>query len=313
MTVSRRSAPDVPRVVLAHDYLTEMGGAERVVVRLVGRYPDAPLLTAAFRPGAVSPGFAGRDVHTSFLDRLAGRQGPHPSPVPAAAAGLPLDARATVRRAAHQLVRVRPSPAAGRRHAARLVLPHAAAVPVGARRLLPRPPGPARGPARPRWPSCAGWTWVPPHASTSSSPTRATPRDASASVYGRDAPVLHPPVPVDGFRPRRSGPGASWSCRGCSPTSGSTWPSRPPGWRASRSTSSATAPSAGGSRRGQDRAFGSWAACPTIEVGGRWPVHGRAGARRRGLRHRRGRGAGQRPAAHRLGRRRRPGDRGAMA
>ena len=38
-----------PRMALAHDYVTELGGAERVLVTLLERYADAPLLTSAVR------------------------------------------------------------------------------------------------------------------------------------------------------------------------------------------------------------------------------------------------------------------------
>ena len=47
-----------PSVVLAHDYLTEAGGAERVVAALAGRYPDAPILTSAVRAETLDPELA---------------------------------------------------------------------------------------------------------------------------------------------------------------------------------------------------------------------------------------------------------------
>lgn len=61
------------RVALTHDYLTEMGGAERVVHALTGIFPEAPLYTSVFDPRAC-PDFADRDVRTSFMQRLTKRK-----------------------------------------------------------------------------------------------------------------------------------------------------------------------------------------------------------------------------------------------
>lgn len=58
------------RVVLGHDYLTEMGGAERVVATLLDHFPDAPLLTSGFRPESVDERFGSADVRVSLLGQL---------------------------------------------------------------------------------------------------------------------------------------------------------------------------------------------------------------------------------------------------
>lgn len=57
-------------VVLAHDYLNQRGGAERVALELSRMYPDAPLYTSLYRPQSTFPEFASVDVRTSFLQRL---------------------------------------------------------------------------------------------------------------------------------------------------------------------------------------------------------------------------------------------------
>jgi glycosyltransferase involved in cell wall biosynthesis len=62
------------KVAIVHDYLTEMGGAERVVETMMRLFPEAPLYTSAFNPGAC-PAFAGLDVRTTFADRLTSRKG----------------------------------------------------------------------------------------------------------------------------------------------------------------------------------------------------------------------------------------------
>ncbi len=58
-------------LALVHDYLTQQGGAERVVLTLADAFPDAPLFTSLYDPEHTFPGFAGREIHTLPLDRIA--------------------------------------------------------------------------------------------------------------------------------------------------------------------------------------------------------------------------------------------------
>jgi glycosyltransferase involved in cell wall biosynthesis len=57
-------------VVLAHDYLTQRGGAERVVLHMVEAFPGAPVHTTLYHPAGTFPEYAAVDVHTGALDRL---------------------------------------------------------------------------------------------------------------------------------------------------------------------------------------------------------------------------------------------------
>jgi glycosyltransferase involved in cell wall biosynthesis len=50
------------RVALAHDYLTQRGGAERVVLSLAKAFPGAPLYTSLYDPASTFPEFASLDV-----------------------------------------------------------------------------------------------------------------------------------------------------------------------------------------------------------------------------------------------------------
>jgi glycosyltransferase involved in cell wall biosynthesis len=63
--------PDARRapVAIVHDYLTQRGGAERVVLALHRAFPDAPLYTSLYEPLGTFPEFASLDVRTSVLDR----------------------------------------------------------------------------------------------------------------------------------------------------------------------------------------------------------------------------------------------------
>ena len=70
--IRKRAAPPPVkrRVALAHDYLSERGGAERVVVSLMNAFPGAPLFTSVY-DRAQYPEFARRDVRTSALNHVS--------------------------------------------------------------------------------------------------------------------------------------------------------------------------------------------------------------------------------------------------
>ena len=53
-----------------HDYLNQRGGAERTVLELAAIFPGAPLYTSLYRRESTFPEFAPLDVRTTFLDRL---------------------------------------------------------------------------------------------------------------------------------------------------------------------------------------------------------------------------------------------------
>jgi glycosyltransferase involved in cell wall biosynthesis len=61
--------PDNLRVALVHDWLTNMGGAEKVVLALHELFPKAPLYTSAYLPAKL-PEYKGIDVRTSFIQKI---------------------------------------------------------------------------------------------------------------------------------------------------------------------------------------------------------------------------------------------------
>jgi glycosyltransferase involved in cell wall biosynthesis len=63
------------RVAVAHDYLNQRGGAERVALELARMWPDAPIHTSLYRPGSTFPELRERDIRVSWLDRLPANQG----------------------------------------------------------------------------------------------------------------------------------------------------------------------------------------------------------------------------------------------
>ncbi len=58
------------RVALVHDFLLDIRGAERVFMALCRLYPDADIFTTVYDEDGTEGWFAGRRVHTSFLQRL---------------------------------------------------------------------------------------------------------------------------------------------------------------------------------------------------------------------------------------------------
>jgi glycosyltransferase involved in cell wall biosynthesis len=64
-------------VALVHDYLTQRGGAERVVLSLAAAFPAAPIHTALYDPDGTFPEFSGLDIHTLPLDRVGALRAHH--------------------------------------------------------------------------------------------------------------------------------------------------------------------------------------------------------------------------------------------
>lgn len=84
------------RVAIAHDYVTQRGGAERVVLALLRAFPRASLHTTLYDPDGTYPDFAEHEIHTSPLNRIAALRRDHrralPLLAPAINAMTPIDA-----------------------------------------------------------------------------------------------------------------------------------------------------------------------------------------------------------------------------
>jgi glycosyltransferase involved in cell wall biosynthesis len=59
-----------PKVALVHDFLVQMGGAEKVLEVWHGMFPNAPVYTSAYDPEAMPDRYRTWDIRTSFLQRL---------------------------------------------------------------------------------------------------------------------------------------------------------------------------------------------------------------------------------------------------
>ena len=58
------------RVAIVHDYLNQRGGAEKVVLEMSDMWPQAPIYTSLYRPDSTFEQFRGRDIRTSFVNRI---------------------------------------------------------------------------------------------------------------------------------------------------------------------------------------------------------------------------------------------------
>ena len=58
------------KVALVHDYLNQMGGAERVVMAFHEIFPDAPIYTSIYDPKRVDPAFQKMDIRTTFMQKF---------------------------------------------------------------------------------------------------------------------------------------------------------------------------------------------------------------------------------------------------
>jgi len=58
------------KVAIVADWLTNMGGAERVIETLLELYPEADLFTTVYNPDKMSENFTKREIKTSFLQYI---------------------------------------------------------------------------------------------------------------------------------------------------------------------------------------------------------------------------------------------------
>lgn len=63
-------ASNPPKIAIVHDWLTNMGGAESVVLALHEAFPSAPIYTSTFTPETMSTSFKNLDVRTTWLQNL---------------------------------------------------------------------------------------------------------------------------------------------------------------------------------------------------------------------------------------------------
>ena len=83
------SGAGVPRVAIAHDYLTQLGGAEKTVLNMTRAFPGAPIYTMLYEPEATFPEFQELDVRVPAFNKVKPFRKYHRAALPV----LPLVAR----------------------------------------------------------------------------------------------------------------------------------------------------------------------------------------------------------------------------
>jgi glycosyltransferase involved in cell wall biosynthesis len=58
------------KIAIIHDWLTNMGGAERVILAFYDIFPDAPIYTTVYNPDKLPEEFKNIDIRTSFIQKL---------------------------------------------------------------------------------------------------------------------------------------------------------------------------------------------------------------------------------------------------
>jgi glycosyltransferase involved in cell wall biosynthesis len=191
-------------VALVHDYLTQRGGAERVVLSMVAAFPGAPIHTSLYDPDATFPQFAALDVRPFPLNRVGRLRAHHRLALPVLAPAfsrLSVDAEVTI------------CSSSGWAHGARVSGRKVVYCYTPARWLY-QPDrylgGASRGsaavlsalaPALKRWDHRAAAT--ADRYLVISRAVRARVRD----LYGIEAEILHPPVDLDTDGPAQPVPG----------------------------------------------------------------------------------------------------------
>lgn len=194
-----------PRIVVVHDYLTQRGGAERVVLAILRTFPGSRLVTSIYRPEQTFAEFAAHKIETLWLTRVPvlGRDPRLALPLlgDAFARHLVDDADVVVCSSsgwAHGIGSMAPKVVYCHTPARWLYVPDdyldsAGAAPRLALRLL-------RGRLE-RWDQAQAAT-VSEYLANST-----TVRDRIRGTYGREARVLHPPVSLDAGGPQEEVPG----------------------------------------------------------------------------------------------------------
>jgi glycosyltransferase involved in cell wall biosynthesis len=190
-------------VALVHDYLLVSRGAERTFAAMASCWPDAPVATLLYDAAGTGGAFEGREVRTSWLQRLGVRQRGFRRLLPlcpGAVERLPLgDPELVVSSSSAFAHGVRPPGDAV--HICYCHTPFRYAW-HEADRALAEVPRPARPLLRGTLRRIRHWDKDAARRTTAYIANSEITRRRIQEFWGRDAQVVHPPVEVERFRPR---------------------------------------------------------------------------------------------------------------
>ena len=181
-------------VALVHDYLTQRGGAERVVLSLASAYPAAPLYTSFYDPSGTYPDFAAVDIRTLPINRVGALRSRHRLALPVLA---PAFSRLTVE------AEVTICSSSGWAHGARVTGRKVVYCHTPARwlyqtdRYLHGSSVPTRALLAALAPSLRAWDHKAAATADRYLVNSTAVRKRVADLYGIDAEVVPPPVEVD--------------------------------------------------------------------------------------------------------------------
>lgn len=190
-----------PPVAIVHDYLTQCGGAERVVLSLMKAFPDAPLYTSLYEADRTFPEYASHPVRTMPLNRAGLLRRHHRLALPLLAPSfsrLRVDADVVVCSSTGWAHGVE---ATGRK----VVYCHAPARWLyQTDRYLRESRAPVRGAARALRPWLRRWDRRAAATAHRYITTSAAVRDAIRQAYGIEAALIPPPPALDASGPQQA-------------------------------------------------------------------------------------------------------------
>jgi glycosyltransferase involved in cell wall biosynthesis len=195
------TAPDA-RVVLAHDYLLVMRGAERSFAAIAALYERAPIFTLLYDEKGTDRRFAGRAVTTSPLQRLGVRQSGFRRLLPLypwAVGRLELPPCEVVLSSSSAFAHgVRKPP--GAVHVCYCYTPFRYAW-YEQQRALEETPAPLRAPLRLALERIRRWDLAASRSVDVYLAISELSRERIRRYYGREATIVHPPVETERFAP----------------------------------------------------------------------------------------------------------------
>jgi glycosyltransferase involved in cell wall biosynthesis len=195
-----------PRVALVHDFLLDLRGAERVFAAICDAWPEADVFTAVYDEDGTEGRFAGRAPRTSFLQSLRPTHRTFRALLPLYPHAIEsLDLRG------YDIV-ISSSSAwahgvlvdAGAVHVCYCHNPFRYAWSEREATLAARP-APLRLPLRVLLSRWRQWDWIAAQRVDRYVANSAVTASRVHRYFGRDAEVLHPPVELDRFAPRKVG------------------------------------------------------------------------------------------------------------
>lgn len=197
ISVAERSS-----IALVHDYLLVRRGAERTFAAMAACFPEAPIYTLLYDAEAMAQDFDGRQVHTSYLQRLGLRQRGFRALLPllpTAVEALPVGGYDVVVSSSSAFAHgIRPGPGAA--HICYCHSPFRYAWHERDRSLGEAPPS-MRPFVRTALDRVRRWDVEASRRVTAYVANSRITQERIRRFYGRESTVVHPPVDVGRFRP----------------------------------------------------------------------------------------------------------------